>query len=121
MYAPKFGIDLIQQWQPTVDLILPLISFVMKMLSAYIFYVLLHIFKCTWYYFYQGGMYVLIQKFSSGRALSHRKSASMNKPVAFRSVHTGIEPPFLLKIYYAITACVTRSFTSRKYWLKEKW
>ena len=54
-------------------------------------------------------------------SLSHRKSASTNKPVAFRSVHTGIEPPFLLKIYYAITACVTRSFTSRKYWLKEKW
>ena len=32
-------------------------------------------------------------------ALSHRKLASTNKPVAFRSVHTGIEPPFLLKIY----------------------
>ena len=26
--------------------------------------------------------------------------------VAFRSVHTGIEPPFLLKIFYAITACI---------------
>ena len=54
-------------------------------------------------------------------ALSHRKSASTNKPVAFRPVHTGIEPPFLLKIYFAITACMTRGFTSRKYWLKEKW
>ena len=40
---------------------------------------------------------------------------STNKPVAFRSVHTGIEPPFLLKKYYAITACMTRGFTSRKY------
>ena len=31
------------------------------------------------------------------------------------SVHTGIEPPFLLKIYYAITACMTQGFTFRKY------
>ena len=46
-------------------------------------------------------------------ALSHRKFASTNKPVAFRSVHTGIEPPFLLKINFAITACMTRGFTSR--------
>ena len=52
---------------------------------------------------------------NSDASLSHRKSASTNKPVAFRSVHTGIELPFLLKIYYAITAYVTRSFTSRKY------
>ena len=35
-----------------------------------------------------------------------RKHASTYSPVAFRSVHTGIEPPFLLKIYYAITACL---------------
>ena len=48
------------------------------------------------------------------------KFVSTNKPVAFRSVHTGIEPPFLLKIYYAITACMTQGFTSRKYRLKEK-
>ena len=31
--------------------------------------------------------------------VANRKLASTNKPVAFRSVHTGIEPPFLLKIY----------------------
>ena len=49
-----------------------------------------------------------------------RKHASTYSPVAFRSVHTGIEPPFLLKIYYAITACMTQGFTSRKYRLKEK-
>ena len=30
-------------------------------------------------------------------SLSHRKLVSTNKPVAFRSVHTGIEPPFLLR------------------------
>ena len=30
-------------------------------------------------------------------SLSHRKFVSTNKPVAFRSVHTGVEPPFLLK------------------------
>ena len=29
--------------------------------------------------------------------VANRKLASTNKPVAFRSVHTGIEPPFLLK------------------------
>ena len=29
--------------------------------------------------------------------VTNRKLASTNKPVAFRSVHTGIEPPFLLK------------------------
>ena len=49
-----------------------------------------------------------------------RKHASTYSPVAFRLVHTGIEPPFLLKIYYAITACMTQGFTSRKYRLKEK-
>ena len=48
------------------------------------------------------------------------KHASTYSPVAFRSVHTGIEPPFLLKIYYAITAYMTQGFTSRKYRLKEK-
>ena len=53
--------------------------------------------------------------------VANRKLASTYKPVAFRSVHTGIEPPFLLIIYYAITACMTRSFTSRNYLLKEKW
>ena len=26
----------------------------------------------------------------------------MYKPVAFRSVYTGIKPPFLIKIFYAI-------------------
>ena len=36
--------------------------------------------------------------FACPRTLSHRKLASTNKPVAFHSVHTGIEPPFLLKI-----------------------
>ena len=35
--------------------------------------------------------------------VANRKLASTNKPVTFRSVHTGIEPPFLLKLYYAIT------------------
>ena len=48
-------------------------------------------------------------------SLSHRKLVTTNKPVAFRSVGTGIEPPFLLKKYFAITACMTRGFTSRKY------
>ena len=52
--------------------------------------------------------------------VANRKLVSTNKPVAYRSVHTGIEPPFLLKINYAITACMTLGFTSRKYWLKEK-
>ena len=47
--------------------------------------------------------------------VANRKLASTNKPVAFRSVHTGIEPPFLLRLYYASTACMTRGFTSRKY------
>ena len=46
---------------------------------------------------------------------ANKKHASAYKPVAFRSMHTGIEPPFLLKIYYAITACMTRGFTSKKY------
>ena len=40
------------------------------------------------------------------KSLSHRKLVSTNKPVAFRSVHTGIEPPFLLKIYYACDHCL---------------
>ena len=40
--------------------------------------------------------------------VADRKHASTYSPVAFRSVHTGIEPPFLLKIYYAITACMTQ-------------
>ena len=44
--------------------------------------------------------------------VANRKLAGTNKPVALCSVHTGIEPPFLLKIYYAITACMTRGFTS---------
>ena len=57
----------------------------------------------------------------SGKPIvANRKLASTNKPVDFRSEHTGIEPPFLLKIYYAITACMTLGFTSRKYRLKEK-
>ena len=47
-------------------------------------------------------------------ALSHRKLASTNKPVAFRSVYTGIEPPFLLKIYYAITPCMTQELYIQK-------
>ena len=41
-------------------------------------------------------------------------------PVTFRSVHTGIDPPFLFKIYYESNACMTQGFTSRKYKLKEK-
>ena len=53
--------------------------------------------------------------------VADRKHASTYWPVAFRSVHTGIGPPFLLKIFYAITACMTQGFTSRKYRLKEKW
>ena len=47
--------------------------------------------------------------------VANRQHASTYSPVAFRSVHTGIEPPFLLKIYYAITACMTQGFTLRKY------
>ena len=42
--------------------------------------------------------------FTWGRFLTHKKSivanmkhASTYSPVAFRSLHTGIEPPFLLK------------------------
>ena len=53
--------------------------------------------------------------------VAYKQHASTYSPVAFRSVHTGIEPPFLLQIFYAITACMTRGFTSRKYWLNEKW
>ena len=53
--------------------------------------------------------------------VANRPHASTYSPVAFRSVHTGIEPPFLLKVYYAITACMTQGFTFRKYWLKENW
>ena len=49
-----------------------------------------------------------------GTIVADRKHASTYSPVAFRSVHTGIEPPFLLKIYYAITACMTQGFTSNK-------
>ena len=57
------------------------------------------------------------------RIVANMKHASTYSPVAFRSVHTGIEPPVLSKIYYAITACasMTQGFTFRKYWLKEKW
>ena len=40
----------------------------------------------------------------TGAIVANMKHASTYSPVAFRSVHTGIEPPFLLKIYYAITA-----------------
>ena len=43
-----------------------------------------------------------------------RQPALTYSPVAFHSVHTGIEPPFLLKLFYAITACVTQGFTLRK-------
>ena len=42
--------------------------------------------------------------------VANMKHASTYSPVAFRSVHTGIEPPFLLKMYYAITACMTQGF-----------
>ena len=80
----------------------------MKVYSRFADFHVLHLWKC-------------IMQHKRIYALSHRKLVSTNKPVAFRSVHTGIEPPFLLKIYYAITACMTRGFTSRKYWLKEKW
>ena len=33
----------------------------------------------------------------------------------------GLNQHFYQNIYYAITACMTHGFTSRKYWLKEKW
>ena len=52
--------------------------------------------------------------------VANMKHTSTYSPVAFRSVHTGIEPPFLLKIYYAITARMTQGYTFRKYGLKEK-
>ena len=44
--------------------------------------------------------------------VANSQHASTYSPVAFRSVHTGIVPPFLLKIYYAITACMTQGFNS---------
>ena len=47
--------------------------------------------------------------------VANMKHASTYSPVAFRLVNTGIESPFLLKIYYAITACMTQGFTFRKY------
>ena len=53
--------------------------------------------------------------------VANMKHARTYSPVAFRSVHTGIEPPFLLKMYYAIIACMSQGFMFRKYWLKEKW
>ena len=62
-----------------------------------------------------------VDNFISRLIVADRKHASTYSPVAFRSVHTGIEPPFLLKIYCAITACMTQGFTSRRYRLKEKW
>ena len=43
--------------------------------------------------------------------VANSQHASTYSPVAFRSVHTGIVPPFLFKIYYAITACMTQGFT----------
>ena len=42
------------------------------------------------------------------------KHASTYSPVAFCSVHTGIEQPFLLKIYYAITACMTQKILTKR-------
>ena len=36
--------------------------------------------------------------------VANTKHASTYSPVAFRSVHTGIEPPCLLQIFHAITA-----------------
>ena len=47
--------------------------------------------------------------------VANKKHASTYSPVAFRSVHTGIEPPFLIQIFYSITACMTWGFTSRKF------
>ena len=52
--------------------------------------------------------------------VANKQHVSTYSPVAFRSVHTGIEPPFLLQIFSAITACMTRGFKSRKKWLNEK-
>ena len=46
--------------------------------------------------------------------VSNKQHASTYSPVAFRSVHTGIEPPFFLKIEYAITACMTQGFIFRR-------
>ena len=61
-------------------------------------------------------VHVRMKKFSPGGGIvANMKHASTYSPVAFRSVHTGIEQPFLLKIYYAITACMTQGFTFRKY------
>ena len=50
----------------------------------------------------------------TGAIVANMKHASTYSPVAFRSVHTGIGLPFLLKIYYAITACMTQGFTFRR-------
>ena len=46
--------------------------------------------------------------------VANRKHASTYIPVAFRSVHTGIEPPFLLNIYYAITVCITQKILTKR-------
>ena len=45
--------------------------------------------------------------------VANTKHASTYSPVTFRSVHTGIEQPFSLKIYFAVTACMTQGFTFR--------
>ena len=58
---------------------------------------------------------IVFLPFTPAPIVANRKLASRNKPVAFRSVHTGIEPPFLLKINHAITACKTLGLTFRKY------
>ena len=47
---------------------------------------------------YSEGSYVKLSGIHD--IVANRKLASTNKPVAFRSVHTVIEPPFLLKIYH---------------------
>ena len=53
--------------------------------------------------------------------VANRKHASTYSPVAFPSVHTGIEPPFLLKYIMRSLLAWLRGFISREYWLKEKW
>ena len=52
--------------------------------------------------------------------VANMRHANTYSPVAFRSVHTGIEPPFLLKIYYVITACMTRGLYIQKILTKRK-
>ena len=63
----------------------------------------------------QGDVVICSDLFIIMIIVANSQHASTYSPVAFRSVHTGIVPPFLLKIYYAITACMTQGITFRKY------